>query len=87
MTVLRDFSPLVEPLSLDEAYVDLAAAPDEVDLTHDGLVDVARRIKHAVHDATGGSDGIGRHRHLEADREDRERARETRRHRRHTGGL
>ncbi len=62
LAVLRDFSPLVEPLSLDEAYVDLAAGPDSVDLSHDGLVDIARRIKLAVHEATGGltaSVGIG----------------------------
>jgi DNA polymerase IV len=62
MAVLRELSPLVEPLSLDEAYVDLAAAPTTVDLSYAGLVDTASRVKAAVHDATGGltaSVGIG----------------------------
>ncbi len=62
MAVLRDLSPLVEPLSLDEAYVDLAAAPTPLDLSHDGLVDTARTVKQAVYKATGGltaSVGIG----------------------------
>jgi DNA polymerase IV len=54
MAVLHDLSPLVEPLSLDEAYVDLAAATTPVDLGHDGLMDVAHRVKRAVHEATGG---------------------------------
>jgi DNA polymerase IV len=62
MSVLRDLSPLVEPLSLDEAYVDLAAAPAPLDLSYDGLVDVAARLKRAVYAATGGltaSVGVG----------------------------
>src|SRR6476619_4029004 len=33
MRVLRDLSPLVEPLSLDEVFVDLGVAPDPVDLS------------------------------------------------------
>jgi DNA polymerase IV len=62
MAVLRELSPLVEPLSLDEAYVDLTASPTPLDLGHDGLVDIAHRVKRAVHEATGGltaSVGIG----------------------------
>jgi DNA polymerase-4 len=62
MAVLRELSPLVEPLSLDEAYVDLTASPTPLDLCHDGLVDIAHRVKRAVHEATGGltaSVGIG----------------------------
>ena len=35
MTLLRELSPLVEPASLDEAYVDLAAG-DGHDLSVDG---------------------------------------------------
>lgn len=54
MAVLRDISPLVEPLSLDEAYVDLAASPDALDLSATGLVDLAREVKAAVYDVTGG---------------------------------
>ncbi|MEJ7629575.1 MAG: DNA polymerase IV [Nocardioidaceae bacterium] len=54
MAVLREVSPLVEPLSLDEAYVDLTAAPTPLDLSHDGLVDIARQVKATVQDATGG---------------------------------
>ncbi len=61
MRELRDLSPLVEPLSLDEAYVDLAAGPTR-DLSAAALDDVARRLKDAVRAATGGltaSVGIG----------------------------
>jgi DNA polymerase IV len=54
MARLRALSPLVEPLSLDEAYVDLAAAPAAPDLSPDGLVDIATRLKRAVYEATGG---------------------------------
>ncbi|MGH3446746.1 MAG: DNA polymerase IV [Nocardioidaceae bacterium] len=62
MTVLNELSPLVEPLSLDEAYVDLAASPGSPDLSPEGLGDTAPRLKQAVYDATGGltaSVGIG----------------------------
>jgi DNA polymerase IV len=54
MAVLRTVSPLVEPLSLDEAYVDLAAAPNQPDLTPAALVDIGRRLKRAVEEATDG---------------------------------
>ncbi len=54
MEVLHAVSPLVEPLSLDEAYVDLAAAPKPLDLSYSGLVDIAHGVKAAVYDATGG---------------------------------
>ena len=54
MTVLRAVSALVEPLSLDEAYVDLAAATSSRDLSPTGLAAVAAELKAAVHDVTGG---------------------------------
>jgi DNA polymerase-4 len=54
MEVLRTVSPLVEPLSLDEAYVDLAAAPNQPELTPAGLVDIGTRLKRAVEEATDG---------------------------------
>jgi DNA polymerase-4 len=54
MATLRDLSPLVEPLSLDEAYVDLAAAPRRRDLSPRGLAEVAGSLKKAVYDVTGG---------------------------------
>ena len=61
MRLLRELSPLVEPLSLDEAFVDLAAAGlDDVSVA--GVTEVARRLKRDVHEATGGlhgSVGIG----------------------------
>ncbi|HSE72792.1 MAG TPA: DNA polymerase IV [Nocardioidaceae bacterium] len=53
MEVLRALSPLVEPLSLDEAFVDLAAA-DLEDRSVAGVTAVARRLKDEVHEVTGG---------------------------------
>jgi len=53
MTVLRRLSPLVEPLSLDEAYVDLAAGAVE-DLSVAGVTGVARRLKEEIGTVTGG---------------------------------
>jgi DNA polymerase IV len=56
MGLLRRLSPLVEPLSLDEAFVDLTAAdlPDHSVTTVSG---VARRLKEDVHEVTGGLTG------------------------------
>jgi DNA polymerase-4 len=61
MELLRGISPLVEPLSLDEAFVDLAEAglPDHSVTTVSAF---ARDLKDRVHEATGGltgSVGIG----------------------------
>ena len=61
MAELRAVSPLVEPLSLDEAFLDLEASglPDHRTAT---VVDVAERLKDRIHEATGGltgSVGIG----------------------------
>ncbi|HEY9292112.1 MAG TPA: DNA polymerase IV [Microlunatus sp.] len=62
MGVLRSVSPLVEPLSLDEAFVDLAAATRPVTLDPDGLAALAAEIKAEVAEMTGGltcSIGVG----------------------------
>ncbi|MDR2896189.1 MAG: DNA polymerase IV [Propionibacteriaceae bacterium] len=61
MAQLACLSPLVEPLSLDEAYVDLAAGGQE-DFSLDGLNHLAKELRAAVTQATGGltaSVGIG----------------------------
>ncbi len=51
MTRLREASPLVEPLSLDEAFVDLAAGPDfDPDAVEQTVADIRRDIA----DLTGG---------------------------------
>ncbi|MGI8948901.1 MAG: DNA polymerase IV [Ornithinimicrobium sp.] len=60
MDVLREVSPRVEQVSVDEAYVDLAAG--EVDLCTDGLRTVGERVMAEIRSATGGltaSVGIG----------------------------
>ena len=61
MAVLRETSPLVEPLSLDEAFVDLAAA-GLPDLEIPTVTALAERLREQVAEATGGltaSVGIG----------------------------
>jgi DNA polymerase-4 len=61
MALLRELSPLVEPASLDEAYVDLAAG-DGHDLSVDGVTALGHELKDRIADATGGvtgSVGIG----------------------------
>ena len=63
MAELRALSPLIEPLSLDEAFVDLAASPTELDLSPDGLAMIAAELKKAVEDATGGLTASVGHRH------------------------
>jgi DNA polymerase-4 len=61
MGLLRELSPLVEPASLDEAYVDLAAG-DGHDLSVDGVTEIGRALRDRIAEATGGvtgSVGIG----------------------------
>ena len=61
MELLRELSPLVEPVSIDEAHVDLAAAPAR-DLSVEGVTALARELKERIAVATGGvtgSVGIG----------------------------
>ncbi len=53
MTVLREVSPLVEPLSLDEAFVDLAAS-GLPDLEVDTVRGTAEELRRRVSEATGG---------------------------------
>lgn len=61
MSLLREVSPLVEPLSLDEAFIDLAAA-DLPDLSLPTVTELATRLRAGVEDVTGGltaSVGLG----------------------------
>ena len=53
MQALRDLSPLVEPLSLDEAFVDLAAAGLD-DLDVGTVTAVGAELRRRVHEVTGG---------------------------------
>jgi DNA polymerase-4 len=61
MGLLREISPLVEPLSLDEAFVDLEKA-DLPDLEVATVTALAQRIRADLYEATGGltaSVGLG----------------------------
>jgi DNA polymerase IV len=53
MEVLRAVSPLVEPVSLDEAYVDLTAGQTS-ELSTDAVARLARDLKNRIHEVTGG---------------------------------
>ena len=65
MTLLRELSPLVEPVSIDEAYVDLAIPPPTHpghDLSVAGVTALGNQLKARIAAATGGvtgSVGIG----------------------------
>ncbi|HEU4909289.1 MAG TPA: DNA polymerase IV [Propionibacteriaceae bacterium] len=54
MGVLRGLSPLVEPLSMDEAFVDLRAAPTAIDFSRPGLQMLIKQLKDDVRGATDG---------------------------------
>ena len=56
MGLLRELSPLVEPASLDEAYVDLAVGGPH-DLSVDGVRALAADLKRRIAAATGGVTG------------------------------
>jgi DNA polymerase IV len=62
MEVLHRLSPLVEPLSLDEAFVDLRAATNPLDFSRPGLEELIMQLKGEVEATTNGltaSVGIG----------------------------
>jgi DNA polymerase-4 len=62
MDLLRDLSPMVEPLSLDEAFVDLRAARRPVDLSIAGVSNLVDELRARVVAVTGGltaSVGVG----------------------------
>ncbi|TNC36100.1 DNA polymerase IV [Mumia zhuanghuii] len=54
MERLREISPLVEPLSLDEAFVDLAAGEASRSLDLDGARALAEQVRADIADRTGG---------------------------------
>jgi DNA polymerase-4 len=58
MSVLAELSPLVEPLSLDEAYVDLAAGDFDV-RDNDALLRVAAEVRARVTRDTGLTASVG----------------------------
>ncbi len=54
MAVLKALAPRVEPLSLDEAFVDLRTAVEPVQTDPEALADLMRQLKDRVQHATGG---------------------------------
>src|SRR5690625_1342358 len=58
MEALRELSPLVEPLSLDEAFVDLSAGPHD-DLSPAGVTGLATDLREAVRQRTDLTASVG----------------------------
>jgi DNA polymerase IV len=59
MALLRDMSPLVEPLSLDEAFVDLAAAPPPIPLDAEQVRRVGSELRASIMETTGLTASVG----------------------------
>ena len=59
MGYLQELTPLVEPVSLDEAFIDLAAIPDGGPETLDDVRRLARRISDEVTARTGLTASVG----------------------------
>ena len=58
MATLRDLSPLVEPLSLDEAFVDLAAGPS-TDLSSAAVRKIGTKLRRDIHERTRLTASVG----------------------------
>ena len=71
MALLREISPLVEPLSMDEAFVDLAAAGTS-DTSVSGVSEVGRELKVRLTEITDGLTGSVGIAIVQAGREDRQ---------------
>lgn len=52
MAIFRELTPLVEPMSLDEAFLDVSGALRRLDATPVGLAQLIRRRVHAEHGIT-----------------------------------
>lgn len=59
MAALRELSPVVEPLSLDEAFVDLAGSAGGVPTTVAAVRSVAERLRSTIVDTTGVTASVG----------------------------
>ncbi len=59
MEVLRELSPLVEPVSLDEAFVDLAAMPDGAPQDAVQVREVAESLRARITERTGLTASVG----------------------------
>ncbi len=55
MTVLRSFSPLVEPVSIDEAFIDISGC----DRLFGPPTELAQTVKHRIRDTTGLTCSVG----------------------------
>lgn len=58
MAALRDLSPVVEPISLDEAFVDLAAGPAR-DLSPDAVETIAESLRADIRERTHVTASVG----------------------------
>jgi DNA polymerase-4 len=59
MQLLREVSPLVEPVSLDEAFVDLTATPGPVPQTVEQVREIAEALRERITQRTGLTASVG----------------------------